>query len=57
MKKFACGDVVPGGAATVEVADEDAILTAVGRNAADNHDMGTVPDEVVAAVRSAIVTT
>lgn len=55
MKKFACGDVVPGCAATFEAATEDGILAAVGRHAADEHDMETVPDEVVAVVREKIV--
>lgn len=56
MKKFACGDVVPGCAATFEDATEDGILAAVGRHAAEDHDMATVPDEVVASVREKIVT-
>ncbi len=56
MKKFACGDVVPGCAATFEAATEDGILEAVGRHAADDHDMVDVPDEVLAAVRENITT-
>ncbi|MGB3735685.1 MAG: DUF1059 domain-containing protein [Ilumatobacter sp.] len=55
MKKFACGDVVPGCAATFESATEDGIIEAVGRHAAADHDMTAVPDEVVTAVRRAIV--
>ena len=56
MKKFRCGDVVPGCAATFEAASEDEILVAVGRHAADTHGMESVPDDVVDAVRRSIVT-
>jgi len=54
MKKFACGDVVPGCTAQFESATEDGILESVSRHAGEDHGMSVVPDEVVAAVRAAI---
>lgn len=55
MKKFACGDVVPGCTATWECPTEDDILGHVAAHAAADHGLTTISAELVAAVRSAIV--
>lgn len=54
MKQFTCGHVVPGCTRTFRGSDEE-ILAAVGMHAQHDHGMSTVPDEVVAQVRSHIV--
>jgi predicted small metal-binding protein len=56
MKRFACGDVVPGCQAQWVCPTDDEILTAVARHAALDHGMAEVPAEVVAQVRSKITT-
>jgi predicted small metal-binding protein len=56
MKRFACGDVVPGCQAQWVCPTDDEILTAVARHAALDHGMTEVPAEVVAQVRSKITT-
>jgi predicted small metal-binding protein len=56
MKRFACGDVVPGCTASFEGDTDDDILGAVGRHAQADHELTAVPPELVAAVRAAIVT-
>jgi predicted small metal-binding protein len=56
VKRFACGDVVPGCQASWERPTEDEILASVAEHAAADHGMSTVPDEVVAAVRAKIIT-
>ncbi len=56
MKTFACGDVVPGCDARFVCADDDRILAEVAAHAAEAHGLTEVPDSVVAAVRSRIVT-
>jgi predicted small metal-binding protein len=57
MKKFECGNVVPGcdGVVTGET-DED-VLAAAAQHAASVHGMTEVPDEVVTAIRAGITTT
>lgn len=55
MKRFACGDVVPGCDATFVCADDDEVLVQVARHAARDHGMTEVPDDVVAQVRAHIV--
>lgn len=55
MKRFACGDVVPGCDAVWVAPDEDAILLEVSRHAADVHRLLTVPAELRERVRSLIV--
>lgn len=50
MKRFACGDVIPGSAATFTADTEDALLGQVAQHAAD-HGLATVPDGVVATAR------
>ncbi len=54
MKKFSCGDVVPGCQARFEGDDENAILAQVAEHARSDHGMSEVPDEVVAQVKQKI---
>lgn len=54
MKRFNCGDVVPGCETTFVAADEGEILVAVGQHAHDDPGLTEVPDELVAQVRAAI---
>jgi predicted small metal-binding protein len=56
MKSFSCGSVVPGCTATFDADTEDGILEQVARHAHADHGMTEVPAEVVAQVRSKIVT-
>lgn len=55
MFKLACGDVMPGCAATFENADRDALMQAVAAHAAADHGITDLTPEVVAAVDSKIV--
>ncbi|MDB4931271.1 MAG: hypothetical protein JWM10_3755 [Myxococcaceae bacterium] len=54
MKRFACGDVVPGCEAHWVCSSEEEILAQVASHACDAHGMASVPDEVVRAVRERI---
>ncbi|WP_336922201.1 DUF1059 domain-containing protein [Aquipuribacter sp. SD81] len=54
MKRFRCGDVVPGCSATF-VGGEDDILVGVGEHAVRDHGLVEVPAELVLAVRGALV--
>ena len=54
MKKFACGQVVPGCDGVVTGADENEVMAAAAEHAASAHGMSEVPDEVVAAIRAGI---
>jgi predicted small metal-binding protein len=54
MKRFACGDVVPGCDATFVCDSEDDVLAQVAQHAADVHGMTEVPDTVVVQVREHI---
>ena len=56
MKRFACGDVVPGCSTSFTCRTDDEILAEVARHAADVHGLETVPDDVVEAVKAKIVT-
>ena len=56
MKRFACGDVVPGCLASWVCSTEDEILADVARHAAAEHGQTEVPPELVATVRSRIMT-
>lgn len=51
MKRFSCGDVVPGCTKTFRGANEDEILQQVGAHAAADHGMAVVPQAVVDQVR------
>lgn len=55
MKRFACGDVVPGCEASWVCSSEDEILARVATHAQLSHGLTEVNDELVAAVRSHIV--
>lgn len=54
MKRFACGDVVPGCEASWVCSSDDEILAHVAAHAAIAHGLTDVSDELVAAVRSHI---
>ena len=56
MKRFACGDVVPGCSTAFTGRDDDEILAEVARHAAEVHGIDPVPDDVVQAVCAKIVT-
>lgn len=56
MKSFACGDVVPGCEARWVCDTEDEVLTHVAAHASSDHGLVEIPAELVAAVRSSIVT-
>jgi predicted small metal-binding protein len=53
MKKFRCGDVVPGCSWAVE-GSEDEILAAVVPHALHDHGLTDIPDSLVQDVRAAI---
>ena len=55
MKRFRCGDVVPGCDAEFTGSDQD-ILTAVGAHAHADHGISEVGPDLVGAVRNAMVT-
>ncbi len=55
LKRFSCGDVVPGCTRTFEAGDDAEILALVAAHAAADHGLVEVPAEVVDAVRSRIV--
>lgn len=55
MFKLACGDVMPGCAATFEDADRGALMGAVAAHAAADHGITNLTPEVVAAVESKVV--
>lgn len=54
MKKFRCGDVVPG-CTRAFTGSVDEILLAVAGHARADHGLVEVPDELVVQVRSAMV--
>ncbi len=54
MKKFACGDVVPGCEAQWVCSDEEEVLANVAQHAAEVHGIAEVPDELVVQVRERI---
>ncbi len=56
MKVFACGDVVPGCTARWECETDEQVLGHVAEHAASAHGLVEVPSELVAQVRSSIVT-
>ena len=55
MKKFACGNVVPGCDGVVTGETDDDVLAAAAAHAASAHGMTEIPDEVVSAIRAGIV--
>lgn len=54
MKKFACGDVVPGCDTTFNGSNDDEILAQVAQHAADVHGLTEVPQELIGQVMSRI---
>lgn len=54
VKRFACGDVVPGCAAIFQDADEAAILARVAVHAHADHEVHEMTDDLVEAVLAAI---
>ena len=56
MKSFRCGDVVPGCSARFSAPTENEILGHVAAHAAEVHGIASVPPELVAAVRAAVIT-
>ncbi len=54
MFKLACGDVMPGCAATFEDADRGALMGAVAAHAAADHGLPEVTPDVLRAVEDKI---
>lgn len=54
MKKFSCGDVVPGCSAHFHGASDEEILVKVGEHARADHGLTEVSVELVEAVRRRI---
>jgi predicted small metal-binding protein len=54
MKRFRCGDVVPGCTAVFNEPTEDQILSAVASHALHDHGISEIPPALVARVRSLI---
>ncbi|MEX1003962.1 MAG: DUF1059 domain-containing protein [Acidimicrobiia bacterium] len=54
MKRFECGNVVPGCEGVVEAPTEEEVLTAAADHAASVHGMTTLADPVVEQVRAGI---
>ena len=54
MKRFSCGDVVPGCDATFEAPDEEGILRQVVVHAREAHGMDEVPPDVTDKVVAGI---
>jgi predicted small metal-binding protein len=55
MKKFSCGDVVPGCRRAFTASSEQDILAAVAQHAHDDHGMTDIPASLVEQVRGLIV--
>jgi predicted small metal-binding protein len=56
MKEFSCGAVVPGCGRTFTAEDQQGILSAVARHAADDHGMTEIPSSLVDQVIANTVT-
>ena len=54
MKRFSCGDVVPGCKATFTGKDESDVLSQVADHARNDHGIQSVSPELVDAVRARI---
>ena len=54
MKRFACGDVVPGCSTTFTAPDEAGIFAQVAPHAAAEHGLHDITPELQATVRSLI---
>jgi len=53
MKRFRCGDVVPG-CTRAFTGSPDEVLIAVARHAHADHGLSVIPDELVAKIRVAM---
>jgi predicted small metal-binding protein len=56
MKEFSCGDVVPGCTMSFRAATDTELLEAVAAHAHADHGLTTIPDTLIAQVRSKIRT-
>lgn len=56
MKKFSCGDVIPGCTAAFTAETDDEILAQVAVHARDDHGITEVTPEMVEQLTAAIVT-
>ncbi|WP_111766944.1 DUF1059 domain-containing protein [Nakamurella deserti] len=56
MKSFSCGDVVPGCDVRFLCSSEDEVLHQVAVHARQDHGLTSLSDDLVTAVRSAVVT-
>ncbi|HWP78472.1 MAG TPA: DUF1059 domain-containing protein [Candidatus Nitrosotenuis sp.] len=56
-KKFACGDVVSGCGWSVTAKDENELLQKIAAHAKKDHNISSIPDELVQKVRSKIQNT
>jgi predicted small metal-binding protein len=56
MKRFCCGEVVPGCTAVFEFSNEHAVLEAVALHAHRCHGLQTIPPSLLEHVRSLIQT-
>ena len=54
MKRFACGDIVPGCEAAWQADDERALLCDVAGHAATAHGLSTISDATLEAIREHI---
>lgn len=55
MKKFSCGDVVPGCSAKFERTNEAEIMQAVAEHARTDHGLTSIEPDLEAAVRAKIL--
>lgn len=55
MKRFSCGDVVPGCTVNFQSDSEESLLTQVGHHAHDDHGLVDVTDDLIEAVLKASV--
>jgi predicted small metal-binding protein len=56
MKEFSCGDVVPGCTMSFRAPTDTELLEAVAAHARADHGLTTIPDTLIAQVRSKIRT-
>ena len=56
MKAFSCGDVVPGCDKRWVRSSDEELLREVASHAREAHGLISIPDELLASVRAAIVT-
>ena len=56
MKRFACGDVVPGCHARFTAPDESGLFAKIAAHAAADHGLTEIPAELVVQVQRHVVT-